>query len=100
MSCRQLFDRIIRILHYRRLLRNYTGSEEDFAEQLAAVSSLSIEDTSRIIRIMLEVNYAPEEVSADDRSFLEQAYRTLAADLYARTPPLKKPFFKLVHAFL
>ena len=100
MSCRQLFDRIIRILHYRRLLRNYTGSEEDFAEQLAAVSSLSIEDTSRIIRIMLEVNYAPEEVSADDRSFMEQAYRTLAADLYARTPPLKKPFFKLVHAFL
>ena len=99
-SCRQLFDRIMHLLHYSKLLKNYTGSEEDFAEQLSSVTSLSSEDTDRLIRILLEANYAPAQPPPADRDFVESIYRTLSAELYTRTPLLKKPFFKFFHAFL
>lgn len=99
LSCRRLFDRIMKVVHYSKLLRDYSGSEEDFAEQLSSVTSLSLEDTTRMISIMLQVNYAEEKVPHADRDFLEQLYRTLAADLYANAPPLKKPLFKYLHAY-
>ena len=100
MSCRRLFDRILRMLHDSQLLRDCNGSEEDFPERLAAVTSLSLEDTTRLINILLQVNYAESKVPLTDRDFLEQLSRTLAAELYDRTPLLKKPFFKYFHAYL
>lgn len=100
MSCRRLFDRILRMLHDSQLLRDCNGSEEDFPERLAAVTSLSLEDTTRLINILLQVNYAESKVPLTDRDFLEQLSRTLAAELYDRTPLLKKLFFKYFHAYL
>lgn len=101
LSCRRLFDRMMKMLHYSRLLRDYTGSEEDFAEKLAdCVTCLTAEDTARIISILLEVNYSELKATKEDRDFLEHAYRLLAAELYTLTPVLKKPFFKFFHAYL
>ncbi len=100
MSCKRLFDRTMRALHYSKLLKNYTGSEEDFPEKLAGVvTSLSGEDTRRIIDIVLAANYSDALVPKTDRDFMEQAYRSLVSELYSRTFFLKKPLFKYLHAF-
>ncbi len=100
MSCRRLFDRIIRMLHYSGLLTGCTGSEKDFPQQLSkAVPAVSPDSASRLISILQAVNYADSEVSQDDRKFVEDFSRFLADELYDRLSPFKKPLFKFLYAF-
>ena len=95
-----LFDRMMRTLHYSKLLRSYTGSEEDFPAALSkAVPELSLDDTNRIISVMLRNNYSAAAPSSEDHDFLVQACRTLSLSLYHRTPFYKKLLYKYVHAY-
>ena len=101
IGCRRLFDLILRLLHSCRQLPDMNGSEPGFAEQLAALSeSLSMEDCTRIIAILQQVNYSESKASKEDRDFLEDCYRRLARDLYHAASPPRKLFLKFIKAYL
>lgn len=101
MSCRRLFDRLIRTLHFGGYLKEYTGSEKDFAEKLAeCCASLSIEQTERLIEIMLAENYSDTLASKEERDFIENLCRMAAMDIYKKTFFLKKPIFKFIKVYV
>lgn len=100
MSCQQLFDFMIRALHYSKLLPDMNGSEKDFPQKLSeCIEQLSPESCERLIDILLRANYSNCEVSPDDRDYAERCLRTVSAELYRRTGFFKKLSFKFIHAF-
>ena len=101
MSCIVLYDRIIKVLHYSKLLTDMNGSEKDFPQKLSEIiSSLSAEECTRLQDILLRANYSAHEISEEDRSFVEECSVKLSHELYAGTGFLKKISFKFIHAFI
>ncbi len=101
MSCRRLFDRIIRTLHRSRLMKDYNGSETEFAEVLSStLECIDIAAAAHLINIMLEVNYSDRKVTKADRDFIEQISRSISKELYSGTHPIKKPVFKFVYVYV
>ena len=100
MNCRRLFDRIIRLIHCAGLMKEYNGSETDFAQVLSdSIDCMDISSSARLIRIMLEVNYSDKKASKDDRDFIEDVYRMISAELYAKAPMIKKPIYRFIYAW-
>ena len=99
MNCRRLFDRIIKLIHRAGLLKDCNGSETDFAQRLSeSLDCIDISTSARLIRIMLEVNYSDKKVSRSDRDFIEDVYRMISAELYARASVIKKPIYMFIFA--
>ena len=100
MSCRRLFDRMIKMLHFSGLLKDCCGSEEDFAKRVHQVlPDIAPEQTQRVIDILLAVNYSGDKVPKADRDFIADYTARLSELLYQRTFFLKKPVFKWIRAF-
>lgn len=101
ISCRRLFDLMIRLLHSCSLLKDMNGSEKDFAVRLSEVCSCLDEDAcKRIIGILSQVNYSEQKALREERDFLEQCYRQLARELYEKSPPHKKLWLRFIKAYL
>ncbi len=98
MSCRRLFDKIIKLLHRAGRLKEYTGSETDFAQMLAnELDCMDISSASRLIRIMLEANYSDREITKEERDYVEKIYRSISAELYSKAPIIKKPIYRFIY---
>ena len=101
MSCINLFDRIMRMLHYSKELTDKTGSEKDFPKLLSeSISSLSYEDCERLINTLLTANYSNREVTPEDRDHVEDCCRRISLELYGRCNFLKKLSFRFIRAFI
>lgn len=101
MSCRRLFDLMIRLLHSNRLLTDMNGSEKDFCIRLSEVCTcLTEEDCKRIIDILTLVNYSESKASREDRDFLEHCYRQLSRELYEKSPPPRRLKLKFINGYL
>ncbi len=101
MSCRRLFDRIMRMLHYSGLMTDSNGTEKNFAEKLCqAVPDLPRDKAERLYDIMCEVNYSEHKTNKENRDLVEECCRDISFSLYSRTPFYKKPLFRFLHNFI
>lgn len=99
-SCRVIFDRLIRMLHYCGLLTDKNGSEKDFAAALSsAVPEISDEEADRIIRILEAESFSESHAPADDEVFVREKYAAAAEALYARQRWFRKPVFRFIMGF-
>lgn len=99
-DCRHWFDRLIRMLHFSGVLLEYSGSEKDFAQKLSEhCPSVSTEQASRLVAVMLSDNYSETRASPEDEAFIRDVYSLAAKDLYTDTFILKKPVFKFIKVF-
>lgn len=100
MQCKQLFDRLIRALHFSGLLTGLNGSEEDFAKLLSEAVPVIDEDSSiKLIEIMQADNFSENTASSDDTEFVRKIYEESAEYLYRKIKWYKKPVFKLIKCF-
>lgn len=101
MTCQRLYDRIIKVLHYSKLLKDMNGSEKDFPQKLSEIiHSLSAEDCQRLQDILLRANYSAHEIPPYDRDFVQQCLTNISGELYAGTNFFRKISFKFIHAFI
>ena len=101
MNCRRLFDRLIRTVHFGGLLKEYSGSEKDFAEKLSeCCASVSKEQAEKLIAIMLAINYSDTSETKDERDTVEMICRLAAKDIYKKTFILKRPVFRFIKVFI
>lgn len=100
MNSRQLFDRLIRALHFSGLLTSLNGSETHFAEVLSqAVPDLTEAESARLIEIMQTDNYSPENIQYSDTKFVRTIYERSVKYLYDKVKWYKKPVFRYIMSF-
>lgn len=98
-GCRQVFDRLLRMLHFCGYMMEYDGTQEDFSEKLAAVCALSRTDAVRLQGIVEKAAYgagSPEEAEED---FVRKMYLYAADHLYQELSGAKRLVFRYVKAF-
>ena len=82
MGCRRLFHLIIKLLQFRKSMRGCTGSETDFAVRLSKeISSISEDESKRLVEILQEVTYSENKVPKSDRDFVEECYHKICNEL-------------------
>ncbi len=82
MGCRRLFHLMIKLLQYRKPLRGCTGSETDFAVRLSKeISSVTEDESKRLVEILQEVTYSENKVPKSDRDFVEECYHRIRSEL-------------------
>ena len=98
-GCRQVFDRLLQMLHFCGYMMEYDGTQGDFSEKLAAVCALSCTDAVRLQEIVERAAYgagSPEEAEED---FVRKMYLYAADHLYQELSGAKRLVFRYVKAF-
>ena len=63
-------------------MRGCTGSETDFAVRLSKeISSISEDESKRLVEILQEVTYSENKVPKSDRDFVEECYHKICNEL-------------------
>lgn len=100
MNCRQLFDRLIRALHFSKILTDMNGSEKNFAEELKkSIPEMQKEEAEKLIAILQADNYSRKPVSQEETDFVRKLYIQSAEYLYQQSKWFKKPIFKFIKCF-
>ncbi len=100
MPCPRLYGRLIRCLHFCRKLKEYNGSEQDFAQALSeALPAISPEDAERLVSVLQSVHYSPDPITEEDREFVYKTCRMALDELYSITPWYKKAIFRFIKAY-
>ncbi len=101
MDSRQLFDLIIKAIHFCGIMKDYNGSEKDFAQQLCKnISVISADQADEFINIMLKVNYSEYVRNKEDDESIRSLYLRLSSHLYSELQWYKKPIYKLIKALI
>ncbi|MCM1113771.1 MAG: transglutaminase family protein [Muribaculum sp.] len=89
---RQLFYRLLKLLHMRAELAGYTGVEEDFEEKLSgALSSVTAEETAAFLRIVREAAYGPERpLEEEERRSVYLFYGKAVEELCGQMNPFQR----------
>lgn len=97
MNCRQLFDRLIKALHFFGIPTNLNGSEKNFAEILTnTVPIISSDDSAYLINILQSDNYSETYATDIETDFVRNIYVKSADYLYKHLKWYKKPIFKFI----
>ena len=98
-GCRQVFDRLLQMLHFCGYMTGYDGTQEDFPEKLAASCALSHADAARLRQIVERAAYGaggPEEAEED---FVRKIYLRAAEHLYQELSRTQRLVFRYIKAF-
>lgn len=75
MNCREVFGRLLRLLHRSGLMSGYTGTEKEFAQKLAAeIPCLEQWETERLVEIAEAAAYGPQEPDQEEDEFVRRIY--------------------------
>ena len=97
MNCRQLFDRLIKALHFCGLLTDMNGSEENFAEMFSStVPIIDKADSEHLINILESDNFSEDNISSRDADYVREIYIKSSRYLYDHMKWYKKPVFKFI----
>lgn len=98
-GCRQVFDRLLQMLHFCGYMTEYDGTQEDFAEKLAAVCSLPHADAVRLREIVERAAFGAERPEEAEEDFVRKMYLHAADHLYQNLSRKKRLVFRYVKAF-
>ena len=86
MDERQLFYRLLKLLHSTGLLKGYMGTEEDFAQKLLEELPIFEErEVAELMRLVEEAAYGPERPSkGENRQQVYAFYKKASGKLYER----------------
>jgi transglutaminase-like putative cysteine protease len=101
MNSRQLFTKLLKMLHTAGYLSEYDGTESDFVSALVdAVPSLETSDAERLYVIVNTAAYGREGMDTrqntlwENADFVKRIYRQIAADLSANLSLRQKLLFR------
>lgn len=100
MNIKELFERLIKMLHFSGILKNYNGTEEDFAQVLfkefPEIPYDNIRNMSEIIMCEL---YGNSVQTNTQRIFVRTMYYNLANSVYKHLKPYKKLIFRYIKIY-
>ncbi len=99
-GCCAMYGRLVDLLHFGGRLKDFDGTEDDFAERLAGATCLSPAETEKLLDIVNRAGYGPFPPDAQSVSFVRSAYRRVADEIYASLPPHRKFSFRWRKAFV
>ena len=100
MNCRELFYRLLELLHFCGILPEYDGSEKDFAQALSeAVPGILPADAERLITAVNEAAFGPSLPDTLETEFTRVLCHRVAAELYGGLSRSRKFVFKYIKAF-
>lgn len=100
MSCRQIFDRLLDMLHYCGILVEEDGTEPDFGKKLAeAVPGIQEAEAVRFQEIVHLCAYGEEKAGKEKAQETLRFYRDTAKILYEKLPGRRKIVFRYIRGF-
>lgn len=98
-GCRQVFGRMLQMLHFCGYMTEYDGTQEDFAEKLAAVCSLPHADAVRLREIVERAAFGAGRLEEAEEDFVRRMYLHAADHLYRNLSWNKRLVFRHMKAF-
>ena len=99
-NCRELFYRLIEILHFGGILTEYNGSEKDFARLLSEyVPIIPPSEAERLITLVSEAAFGPSEPDEEETEFVRSLIRRTSAEIYSGLSAREKIVFRYIKAF-
>lgn len=99
MNCREVFGRLMEMLHFAGYLTDCIGSEEDFAERLAAEAGVLQEDAQRLTAIVSRAAYGREAPYPEEAAFVREFYFRAGERLDENLIGFKRFVFRYAKAF-
>ncbi len=93
-GCCVVYERLIELLHFGGRLKDFDGTEDDFAERLAEATCLSLEESEKLVDTVNRAAYSPFPPDAKNVSFVRSVYRRVAQETYRSLPPHRRFSFK------
>lgn len=101
VNCRKIFGLMIDMLHFSGVLKEYDGTEEDFAKKLSEiVINVSESEVSKMIEIVTEAAYGQTAPKKADQGFVRNMYKRISAFIYNQLKWQKKLIFRYIKAFI
>lgn len=101
MNIKGLFKRLIKMLHFSGILKNYQGTEEDFAEMLfKEFSEIPYDDIKNMYEIIMRELYGNSVQTNTQRIFVRTMYYNIADSTCKHLKPYKKLIFKYIKIYL
>ncbi|MCH5183786.1 MAG: hypothetical protein J1E00_06390 [Oscillospiraceae bacterium] len=99
-GCREVFCQLLEALRFGGLLPECSGSEPDFALQLAGcVPAVSREEAEALIDILNEAAFGPPKQDKEKDAFVRSVYNRAADEVYGKLSRRKKLIFKWIKVF-
>lgn len=100
MNCREIFGRLMNMLHFAGYLSGYNGTEKDFTEKLAeAVPDMKREEAERLVESVSRAAYGQSEPEPAENDFARRLYRKTADRLIGEMSAFRRLQFRYVKAF-
>lgn len=102
MNCREIFDRLLDMLHVCGILAEVNGTEPDFGKKLAkAVPGIEESEAVRFQEIVHRCAYGPGGEGKEKEKEQEalRFYRETAGRLYETLPGGRRILFRYIHGF-
>lgn len=100
MSCREIFGRYIKMLHFAGYMTGLYGAEESFAERLSKeVHCVGQEEAGRLVRIVSRAAYGRGEPEKKDMRFVREIYFRIAEEIKGTLNRGRRLRFRYLKAF-
>ncbi|MDD6489932.1 MAG: transglutaminaseTgpA domain-containing protein [Clostridia bacterium] len=100
MNIKGLFERLIKMLHFSGILKDYQGTEEDFAEVLfKEFSDIPYDDIKNMYEIIMRELYGDSVQTNTQRIFVRTMYYNIADSACKTLKPYKKLIFKYIKIY-
>ena len=100
MNCRNIFDRLLEMLHWCGVMVDMDGTEKDFSDRFREiVPEDAKEKAAAFLKAVCDTAYGPDKPSREDADTALQVYRCIAQMMYDRQSPGKKFIFRYFKAF-
>lgn len=100
MSCREIFGRYIKMLHFAGYMSGLYGAEESFAERLSKeVHCVEQEEAGRLVRIVSRAAYGCGEPEKEDMRFVRELYFRTAEEIKGTLKRGRRLRFRYLKAF-
>lgn len=100
MDSRQLFEKLMQVLHFCGRLRDYEGGEIDFQQQfIAALPEFKPKELDGILDTVNRAAFGGTRVAHSQTKAVRNFYFRVVKRLYAQLPIYKKFFFRFVKFF-
>jgi transglutaminase-like putative cysteine protease len=99
-NCRAVFSRLTQLLRFGGYLREFDGTEDDFAERYAAaVPAVTREEAARLLEIVGKAAYGPAAPEEAEEEFVRKICRATAGYVYAGLTRPRKLVFRYIKGF-
>ncbi len=98
-GCRSVFSRLLQMLQFGGILKEYDGTEEDFAAALGQALPVPMEDIARMQAIVSQAAFGIKETEQQEEEYVRSMYLRLARAVYGTLKGHKKIIFRYWKAF-